>query len=222
MAHKHDYVPARDADFDKWFIFLVQYVNAKCLDSTWTHIPQAARTELTGARNAWTTAWTNVQGPHTKVDTEAKNDAKKAAKAVVRPFVNQYLRYEPVTDEDRTAMGIPNHDTIRTPIGRPGTIPVFTTEVRGIRSITLPFHEEGAKSHAIPYGFDGAVVSWEVSDTPVTDPKKLTRSELATSTPHTLHFEEADRGRTVYIALQWQNEKGEKGDFSAIQTAIVP
>jgi hypothetical protein len=35
------------------------------------------------------------------VDTEAKNNAKKVLKAVVRPFVNQYLRFPPVTDQEQ-------------------------------------------------------------------------------------------------------------------------
>jgi hypothetical protein len=54
----------------------------------------------------WYTAYSKVLGPHTPVDTEAKNAAKKAAKKAVRAFVNQYLRFDPVTDEDRTAIGI--------------------------------------------------------------------------------------------------------------------
>jgi hypothetical protein len=33
--------------------------------------------------------------------------------------VNQYLRYPPVTNEDRTAMNIPNKDTIPTPVPPP-------------------------------------------------------------------------------------------------------
>jgi hypothetical protein len=66
------------------------------------------------------------------------------------------------------------------------------------------------------------VVSWNVSDVPVTDPKKLTCSELATRSPHVLYFQEEDRGKTVYISLQWQNESGGKGDFTAVQTAIIP
>jgi hypothetical protein len=224
MAHTRDYIPSKDADFDKFFKFMNQYVAKKCTGQTpeWNHIPEAARTLMSDGYIAWYTAYTATTGPHTPVDTEAKNDAKKAAVKVIRPFVNQYLRYPPVTDEDRTAMGIPNHDTTRTPIGAPRTKPVFTTEVKTIRSITVPFQEEGVKSRAIPYGYNGAVVSWSVSDTPVTDPKNLTRSELATRGPHVLHFEEEDRGKTVYLALQWQNEKGEKGDFTAIQTAIVP
>jgi hypothetical protein len=219
-----DYVPANDAVFDKWFKFMNQYVNGKCSGQSpeWTHIPQEALTTLTGAYAAWYTAYSMTIGPHTKVDTEAKNDAKKAAKAVIRPFVNQYLRFPPVTDEDRTAMGIPNHDNTRTRIGAPATKPVFAIEVKTIRSLTIPFHEEGVKSRGIPYGFNGAVVSWDVPAAPVTDPKKLTHSELATRSPHVLSFEEADRGKMVYIALQWQNESGRKGKFTAIQTAFIP
>ncbi|MDR1636942.1 MAG: hypothetical protein LBR93_06355 [Treponema sp.] len=67
-----------------------------------THIPAPARPGLNGA---WAAAYRAfLGGPHTKMDTKAKKDA---AKAVIRPFVNQYLRFPPVTNEDRTAMGVP-------------------------------------------------------------------------------------------------------------------
>ena len=42
---------------------------------------------------------------------------------VIQPFVNRCLRYPPVTDEDRTAMGILNHDSHPTPVPRPEDIP---------------------------------------------------------------------------------------------------
>jgi hypothetical protein len=42
-----------------------------------------------------------MSGPYTQVDREAKNDAKRASKKAIRAFVNQYLRFPPVTDEDR-------------------------------------------------------------------------------------------------------------------------
>ncbi|MDR0639608.1 MAG: hypothetical protein LBG27_12035 [Spirochaetaceae bacterium] len=35
--------------------------------------------------------------------------------------MNRYLRYPPVTDEDRTAMAIPNHDTHPMPVPRPAS-----------------------------------------------------------------------------------------------------
>jgi hypothetical protein len=64
---------------------------------------------------------TETIGPHTLEVTLAKNNKKKAVKALIRPFVNQYLRFPPVTDEDRLAMGIPNHDTKPTPVSAPAS-----------------------------------------------------------------------------------------------------
>jgi hypothetical protein len=103
-----DYLSGNDGKFDDWYKFMNQYVAQKCGGSTpeWTHIPAEARTAQADAYAAWYTAYSKTRGPHTLVDTEAKNDAKAAAKAVIRPFVNQYLRFPPVTNEDRTAIGI--------------------------------------------------------------------------------------------------------------------
>jgi hypothetical protein len=82
-------------------------VTEKCSGSApaWTHIPQIALTILSDAYAAWYTAFSKMHGPHTNVDTEAKDDAKAAAKAIVRSFIKQYLRFPPVTNEDRTAIG---------------------------------------------------------------------------------------------------------------------
>jgi hypothetical protein len=55
----------------------------------WTQIPAPARRSVADAYTARYAAYAKTIGPHTPVDTEAKNDAKRAAKAVVRPFVNQ-------------------------------------------------------------------------------------------------------------------------------------
>jgi hypothetical protein len=69
---------------------------------------------------------------------------------------------------------------------------------------------------------NGAVVSCAVSENGhvIKDFKELTRTELATKSPHPLRFEEADRGKTVYIVMQWQNESGERGDPTEIQSAF--
>jgi hypothetical protein len=146
MAKKHDYVPRNDAEFNQWFKFLNQYVNLKCTGTPpeWTHIPAPALTAVQNAYAAWYTAWAKTFGPHTPVDTEAKNDAKKAAAAAVRPFVNQYLRFPPVTDEDRTAMGIPNHDATKSEIPPPDTVPELTPDTSARRRITVHYRDEGS------------------------------------------------------------------------------
>jgi hypothetical protein len=52
--------------------------------------------------------------------------------------------------------------------------------------------------------------------------KDAARKEFERLVRGLVDFHEQERGKTVYIAIQWQNEKGEKGPFSAIQSAIVP
>jgi hypothetical protein len=37
-----------------------------------------------------------------------------------------------------------------------------------------------------------------------------------------MEFEEDERGKTLYIALCWQNEKGQRGPWSNVQTTIIP
>jgi hypothetical protein len=45
---------------------------------------------------------------------------------------------------------------------------------------------------------------------------------MASRTPFTLHFDETERGKTVQIALAWQNERGILGQWSEYKAAIVP
>jgi hypothetical protein len=224
MAHGKDYIPNKDAEFDNFFKFMNQYVAEKCGGQIpdWTHIPVQACQSMADAYTAWYAAYVKTIGPHTPVDTEAKNDAKKAAKAVIRPFVNQYLRFPPVTDQDREAMGIPNRDEKPTPIPKPATRPEFRLAVKDTRLINVHFQDQGSTSKAKPYGYEGAVIYWAVAAAPFTNPDDLPHSTLATRTPYTLEFAEADRGKTVSVALCWQNDKGGKGSPTEVQTAIVP
>jgi hypothetical protein len=226
MSHKRDYIPQGDADYDRFFKNLVQYVAQKCAGSppAWTHIPKAAQDALADAYSAWYTAYAITLKPHTPQDTKEKNRVKESGKKLtLRPFIKAYIRYHPaVTNADRDAVGVPNDDTVRTPIGVPKTHPLFDIQVKDIRALNLLFHDEGTESRAIPYGFDGAVIYWLVADAPITLTKALTNSELATRSPHTLIFGDEDRGKTVSFAMRWQNETGKKGPWSEIQSTIVP
>jgi hypothetical protein len=95
-----DFIPTREADFDSWLKFLIQYVDEKCGGNRpeWTHILSEARNIVSDAYAAWETAYEKTKGRrlHTQVNTEAKNDAEAAAKAVVRPFISRYPRFPPV------------------------------------------------------------------------------------------------------------------------------
>jgi hypothetical protein len=221
-----DYIPEKDADFDTWFSFMYQYVSQRCAGQTpqWPHIPQTALGSLAELHAAWKAAYAAVTGPHTKVDTEAKNAARKAAKAGIRPFVNQYLRFPPVTDEDRTAMGIHNRDRRPTPVKPPEKGPSFAVTQMGPRmlGIIYRFGEKGRKGSKPP-GVQGARIYYGVFDTAPADQEALPASVWATRCPHSITFRETDRGRRAYFALKWEirRENGESG-WSEILSELIP
>jgi hypothetical protein len=69
---------------------------------------------------------------------------------------------------------------------------------------------------------DGALIIYNVLPEPPTEYAQLTRHNLATHTPFLFNFSMAERGKTAYFAIAWQNEKGEKGPFSPIVSQIIP
>jgi hypothetical protein len=221
-----DYIPDKDSVFDTWFSFMYQYVSQKCAGSppAWTHIPQAALGGVAELHAAWKTAYSAVIGPHTKVDTEAKNDAKDAAKKGVRPFVNQYLRFPPVTNEDRTAMEIHNPDRHPTPVKPPETGPSFAVAQSGPRMLGIVYRDgEKGRKGSKPPGVQGARIYYGVFDTAPADQSELPASVWATRCPHRITFRETDRGRRAYFALKWEIRK-EYGEspWSEIQSEIIP
>jgi len=215
-----DYIPRNAAQFNAFIMNLMNYVGNKL--GTWTQIPQARFTELMNARGAFQTAFQATQGSHTPAQTLARNEAQAEATRVLRAFVNQFLRFPPVTNVDRAEMGIPNHDTIRTDHTVVTETVDFVIHVRNQRELSVEFWQEGQTHRAKPDGYDGAVLVWDILDSPPADQDSLTHHTMASRTPFTLHFTEEDRGKRCYIALQWQNERGIVGAWSDIKDAIIP
>ena len=227
MAENHDYVPTREADFDDWIENLVQYVKANAVSSgpppKWTHIPQATIQELDRLKIEWRTNYGKTLVPHTNVDITAKNNSHKRLVAFVRPFVGQYLMYPPVTDEDRTAMALHNHDLTRTPTGKPKSRAKMT-EIKPIGGfqIELRVHDElTPDSRAIPYGCSGCEIDYAWGDEKITDYDLLTKNEVMTHFPYRLSLEPKAEGKHFSCALRWINKRGEKGPLSEIYYTMV-
>jgi hypothetical protein len=223
MAHKQDYIPTRDADFDGWFENLTSYVTARTTAGEWPHIPAAKVTGLSAHDNAWHTAYEKTLGPHTPVDTEAKNDERKSATAFIRPFVAQYLMFDPVTNEDRTAMRLHNRDAIHTPIGKPATRAVITDlkPLGGFR-VEIRYRDETTpESRAIPYGCNGCLLNYVWAQEKTADYAALTQTRLMTRSPWTLELPPEAEGKFLSCAARWQNETGVLGTWGDIQHVVI-
>jgi hypothetical protein len=227
MAYRRGhYIPSNTAQFRVFAHKLISYVQEKTFggaDAPWKDaIPRARFDALAASFALFTQAQDLAFSVPTHANINRRQEAQKETTAVIRAFVNQFLRFPPVTDADRIEMGIPNHDTIRTDHTIVTEIVDFAIHLHVIRELNVDFWIKGSESKAKPDGYDGALIVWGILDAPPKNHDDLTHHRMASKTPYSIPFNETDRGRTVYISLCWQNERGILGAWSEIKSAIVP
>jgi hypothetical protein len=226
MSRTQNYIPRKDARFDEWLGFLTRFVVSKTCGGApaWTHIPSEALKTLSDDYARWHDAWTQVNGPHTSGDTLYKNETRKAAESFVRPFVNQYLRFPPVTDADRTSMGIHNRDKVATRIKKPHTVPlILQIDSRRGRLMLIRFRDESVETgEALPYGCSGCLLRFAWGPKRLNDTKELTECCVMTASPYLLtKLPPEAQGMWLSCCVQWLNTRGEEGPESDIFYAII-
>jgi hypothetical protein len=138
-----DYIPRGDEQFLTWAGNLITYANshASAMKVDPTTI-QPLQAKLTAYQAAFTTASDPNRG---KVDVLNKNEARDALKSDIRAFVKAYLAYNPaVSDANKEHLGLPLHDTTRTPTSPPSTIPELELDSSIIRQISVHFRDAGS------------------------------------------------------------------------------
>ncbi|MDR3351340.1 MAG: hypothetical protein LBN98_06865 [Prevotellaceae bacterium] len=215
-----DYIPQKDAELAAWSAnFTAQVItNAPA----WG-ISEDEVAELQNASNAFAALHAQADSPaKTAVIVAEKNAVRKTLVAKIRAIAGFRLKNPVLTGAQRTALGLHVRDTAPTTIPPPVTRPEPDIDVVDVRRLKVRFHDMGSESRAKPYGVSGAVIACAVLDAPPASPAALTRTALATRTPHVLEFTEEERGKRVYVAVCWQNGKGQRGPWSEIKSAIVP
>jgi hypothetical protein len=215
-----DYIPRKDSELVAWSANFTAQIVANA--PIW-EIPYNEVSDLQAADAAFAALHAQADSPtQNSVIVAEKEAARKVLMAKIRDLVSFRLKNPVITDAQRVAMGLHIHDTTPTNIPVPTTRPELDIEVLDFRRLKILFHDMGSANKARPYGTNGAVIAYAVLDAPPADPDVLTHTVLATRTPHTLEFTEEQRGKTVYVAICWQNEKGQRGPWSEIENAIVP
>jgi len=188
----------------------------------WQGVPSDRFDTLSAKFTLFETAFNRHIASPTPANRLARDEAQAETTRELRGFVNQFLRFPPVTNVDRVEMGIPNHDTIRTDHKVVTEIVDFVLHLRNIREIMVDFWVQGQTNKAKPPGYDGAVIVWGTLDQPPQHTDDLIQHTMASRTPFALHFDETERGKTVYVAAAWQNERGIIGQWSEFKNAIIP
>jgi hypothetical protein len=219
----NDYLPPKDKSFLQWvvnFMKILQQYMARL------GFPTDRFQKLSVERDDFVQKLATAEEPLTRtpVSVEAKNRSRKTLEADLRESIKSYLTYNPlVTDEDRKALGLPIHKTTRTHAPIADTHPDFDIGTGTLRQLNVHFYDQGQRtSKAKPAGQHAVNIKWAILSAPPTSLHELTNSAMDTRTPFTLHFDENERGKTVYFCLCWVNTREEEGPWSEIVSAIIP
>jgi hypothetical protein len=229
-----DYIPSNQRQFNDWFKTIFDYVGKKTKQPypEWRDIPELAVKELAAVYKDWSEHYEPTLTPHTPVQTAARNEARRRVERVLRPFVQRYLKWPPVTDADRAIMGLTIRDAALTPVGVPTlkvegdlVFPgVHMVEVRNIRPVGLADDEKRDKYGVrIHYGIlspAGEPGKWRISSEPRTG-DDLPHSLLTRRKKHLFNFD-GESGNRIFICLCYENTKRERGPFGPILKAAIP
>jgi hypothetical protein len=205
------YIPQSYNDFDAWFHHLTDYVVAKTSGTPpeWTHIPPVAVTSLINSVDYWDAAHQAALADPTPAKNEEHKRVLHVSVKFSSIFINQYMRFPPVTNEDRTNNGIPNADTTPTQVPEPTSRPILSN-LRAVGGFVITFHfydEFVESSQAVPTGYAGCQTHFAVGPEKITDLKLLKETKLFTASPARMSFSSDDEGKWLSISPQWQLQR---------------
>jgi hypothetical protein len=169
--------------------------------------------------------FTACQNPNRgKLDTQKKNESRKKLEKELRVYNKAYLLYNPaVTDDDRTAMGLPIYSGTRRPVHAPTTAPELIPDTGTRRIIKVYYKDEGSTRRGKPAGVKGIEIRWAKLKEAPRDISELLISGFDTNPPFELTFEEHERGEKVFMCGRWEIQReGEKGPWGNIEEIIIP
>jgi len=150
------------------------------------------------------------------------NEVSRALGNQMRRLHRRFLSLDFV-DSDWISLDLDPRDNSRTTHFEVKELVRASLRPGAIREVIIDFQIEGADHKAKPEGYDGAVVMWVVGGAPAMDLAELIGGhEMASRTPYSLHFTDADRGKVVSVALCWQNERGIRGQWTEILSTVIP
>jgi len=229
MARRGDYIPTNSIQFGVFMRTMLEYVNEH--KTAWGHIPASVVTTMWNLHDTFSNAQEVTQGQHTPAQNLARREAQAIATKAIRALVNQYLRFAPVTNVDRVAMGVRNRDTTITFVPPPG-IPVTgilsfpavgLVEMRNISAAGEKRDERSKYGVRIYFGIMGQPSEknkFRLSARPATG-DDLPHSVFTRRNRYRFDFT-GESGREVFFCMRFENSKGHAGPWGKIISAFVP
>lgn len=221
----NDILPNQDAKFDNFQSNLVSIVTT---NATAWGITTGEIDALTDAQTPWTDTWlvAKVKTNRTSAQIKAKDDARKAYSAVLRPFIQTRIQLNPLlTDADKLTCGIKPRDTVRTRIPAPNATPQITLLNGAGNSMSLYFSpprgEDGSSSRGKPKGVAAIKLAVQMGGDAPNSPEDCRNTLTLTRSPKRFSSDPGKAGQSIYVFGCWLNAKGEEGPWSSLVQGIM-
>jgi hypothetical protein len=210
-----NYIPNRETEFNAW---LPNFVTVASANSGVLNLSPAQVTALTTLMDTYTGAFTEhvTQQAVARAQREAKDEARRAVIADIRPMVRVIQANKAISDVLREQLGITIPKTDKTPAPVPTTSPI--AQVEDIESFIhiLRITDSVSNKTAKPNGVDGLEI-WQkivpAGQAAPTDPDELAFAGFATTSKITRDFDASDAGKMVYYRSRWVNTTGKTGPW---------
>jgi len=222
MINKKDYVPKNVLQFIAFLKCIIHYVDTN--KTAWNHISAEAVAKLKKLLNDLEVALELATTQRTPAHILARKIAQSDATKEIRQFVNQYLRFNPVTDVDRVEMGIPVRDTIPTPVQDPVGQAEAILSYPGRTQLMLNVQHVSGTTHdnRADYGYRIYYGVYDHDHTPPHTGKDLHESKFTRKKRNLFTFQPEDSGKTAYFCIRYENSKGAAGPWGPLCSAIIP
>jgi hypothetical protein len=217
-----DYLPSTDADLSLW----AQNFNTLITAAPATYgLDSAYAVALDGYTDAYVAALATANNPATRtvVTVAAKDAAKAAMKLFIRQGAKIVQATVSVTNENKTALGLPIHNDAPSPVPAPVTHPIIASAGIGPHRVVIRYADQLTPASARkPTGSIGMLMSYKVSATPIVDPGDLETADVVTRQPHEIELQAGDSGKKLYYVARWFTRTGLEGPYSDIGSVTVP
>jgi len=225
MARKY-FIPQNANQFSEFLTNLLMYVDQNA--TSWKQIPADRITKLSDMNGSFTELLSLTTGPRNAAQNLARREAQDELTKELRRFVNQYLRFDPVTNYDRTNMGIPNRDTIPTNVPPPNVQVIGTLMFPGVGLVDMyDIKPDGVRTddrakHGVRifFGIISGTSNFRIVEPPKTG-ADLPHSVFTRRTRQRFDFI-GEHGNKVYFCLRYENSKGQSGPWGKIISSFIP
>lgn len=213
-----DYIPS---DKDSRFSWSTTFYNYFVADPTELGFTAADATALTTDYTPYSDAYADLSPKENtyRAAVVTLDETSATYIAHVRSLAAQIQSNPAISDEVRTAAGLPVRSKTRTPAGVPTHRPVAEVDASQRLQHLIEFRNQGATNKAKPEGVRGCEIWCAIGPAATLADARYLATD--TATPYLATFPPEDAGKTAHYFLRWVNTRNQPGPWSETVTATI-